>query len=270
MTRGRPLHLDVPAHAAHRAGRAGGSLEYAHARLCARFGERPDEALWRRIEVTRELAGVLAIVRGSSLAPYVAGVPPGGDAHAIDAATRRHWQAQVAQVAAWMPQAWQPAVRWCAVLGDLPALAQLGRRDPLPDELADDPRLQALAGAASDPTGDAAAALLRIGGGDATRLLALWRAHWHAVLPEPLAAHPLLQRLVQMLDEHAQRFARAHPADAWPLRRGLAGRVILLFRRAGVDPAQAFAWLTLAALDCERLRAELVPRALLPRRTLAA
>lgn len=249
---------------------ASGSLELAHARLCARFGERADEAVWRRIEVVRDVAGVLDIVRASSLAPYVTGIGPEIEAHALETAARRHWRALVHEVAGWMPPPWQPAVRWCAVLVDLPALAALGRREPLPAWLADDPLLRGLAGSEQALVDRDCSALLRAGGGDAARLQAAWRAQWLARLPEPLPAHPLLQRLVHMLDEHAHRFARAHPADAWPLRRGLAARVILLFRRAGDDPAQAFAFLTLAALDYERLRGELVPRALLPQRTLAA
>lgn len=248
---------------------AGGSLEFAYARLCARFGERADETVWRRIEVVRDVAGVLEIVRASSLAPYVAGIGTDIEAHALESAARRHWRALVSEIAGWMPVAWQPAVRWCAVLVDLPVFVALGRKESLPAWLADDPVLRGLV-EGGQSANRAYAALVRAGAGDAQRVRAAWRAHWLASLPEPLSAHPLLQRLVQMLEEHGHRFAHAHPADAWPLRRGLAARVILLFRRAGVDPAQAFAFLTLAALDYERLRGELVPRALLPQRTLAA
>lgn len=248
---------------------AAGSLEFAHARLCARLGERADESVWRRIEVVRDVSGVLEIVRASSLAPCVAGVGPVPDAHALEIAARRRWRVLVDEVAGWMPPAWAPAVRWCAALVDLPACAALGRREPLPTWLTEDPVLHGLTGAgdAGDP---ALAALVRAGAGDPRRVRSAWQAQWCARLPAPLTAYPLLQRLVQVLEAHAERFAHAHPADAWALRRGLAARALLLFRRAGVDPAQAFAFLALAALDYERLRGELVPRALLPQRTLAA
>jgi hypothetical protein len=249
---------------------ASGSLEFAYARLSARFAERADEAVWRRIEVVRDAGAVLDIVRGSTLAPWVAGVGPDGGARALEAAARRHWRALVDEVAGWMPPPWQGAVRWCAALADLPALAQLSAGHAPAAWLRNDPGLRDLV-VPGQGGGDAArAALVRESAGDAHRMLALWQDRWRALLPEPLPAHPLLQRLVQMLEEHVQRFAHAHPADAWPLRRGLAGRVMLVYRRAGVDPAQAFAYLTLTALDGERLRAELVPRALLPQRTLAA
>ena len=40
-----------------------GSLEYAQARLSARFGARPDEAAWRRIEHLRELPALIDAAR---------------------------------------------------------------------------------------------------------------------------------------------------------------------------------------------------------------
>ncbi len=247
-----------------------GSLEYGYARLCARFGARADEALWRRIEVVRDLAAVLDIVRGSPLAPWIVGIGPEADPHAIESAARRHWRALAVEVASWMPQPWQASVVWCAALVDLPAVRALGHGGARASWLRDDPALQGLVDPALGAVDPARIALLCEGTGDARRVLAAWRARWLQLLPEPPAAHPLLQRLVHMLEEHAQRFAGAHPADAWPLRRTLAGRVTLVFRRAAVDPAQAFAYLALAALEYERLRAELVPRALLPHRALAA
>ena len=42
-----------------------GSLEYAHARLGARFGARPDELAWRRIEMIRDLGGMLDAARAT-------------------------------------------------------------------------------------------------------------------------------------------------------------------------------------------------------------
>ncbi len=249
---------------------ASGSLEFAYARLSARCGDRADESVWRRVEVVRDLRAVLDILRASPLAPWIAGAGADGGVRAIESAARRHWRTLVQEVAGWMPEPWQPPVLWCAALADLPALAHLSAGHPGPAWLRDDDLLQGLVDPALGRVDRDRAALVHDAAGDPQALITAWRARWLALLPEPLPAHPLLQRLVHMLEEHAQRFAHAHPADAWPLRRALAGRVMLLFRRAGVDPAQAFAYLTLAALDYERLRAELVPRALLPQRTLAA
>ena len=52
--------------------------------------------------------------------------------------------------------------------------------------------------------------------------------------------------------------------DGWPLRRALQARLALLFRRAMLDPAAAFIFLALTALDLERLRGELLRRAAFP------
>jgi len=49
------------------------------------------------------------------------------------------------------------------------------------------------------------------------------------------------------------------------MRRALAVRLSLLYRRATLDPAVAFIFLALSALDMERLRGELLRRALFPR-----
>jgi hypothetical protein len=247
-----------------------GSLEYAYARICARLADHPDEAAWRRIEVVRDFATVLDIVRASSLAPWAIGVGPDADVHAIEAAARRHWRTLVAEVAAWMPAEWQDSVGWCAALADLPALQHLGQSGTRPDWLREDAVLGQLNDAARDAADGARQLLVVESAGDAARMAAGWRAHWLRLLPRPLPHWPQLAQLVRTIDDHARRFAGAHAADGWPLRRALHARLVLLLRRAPVDPAAAFIFLALAALDYERLRAELVRRRAFPHRTLVA
>jgi hypothetical protein len=247
-----------------------GSLEYAYARICARLSDRPDEASWRRIEFVRDFATVLDIVRASSLAPWAIGVGPDADVHAIEAAARRHWRTLVAEVAAWMPAEWQDSVRWCAALADLPALQHLGQSGARPGWLREDAVLGHLDEVARDAADGARQVLVVESAGDAARIAAGWRARWLRLLPRPPAQWLQLAQLVRTLDDHLRRFAGAHPADGWPLRRALHARLVLLLRRAPVDPAAPFIFLALAALDYERLRAELVRRRAFPRRTLVA
>lgn len=121
-----------------------GSLELAHARIWARHGQRPDDALWRRIETTRDLSALLELARGSSLASWVAGVAPTADVPAIEAALRRHWGERVTEVASWMPQRWQRALLWCGVLVDLPSLQHLARGGAAQPWMSDDARLRGL------------------------------------------------------------------------------------------------------------------------------
>jgi hypothetical protein len=58
--------------------------------------------------------------------------------------------------------------------------------------------------------------------------------------------------------------------EAVPLRRDLEARFVACFRRHPLEPAAAFAWLGLCALDLERLRGELARRLAFPRARLVA
>jgi hypothetical protein len=80
----------------------------------------------------------------------------------------------------------------------------------------------------------------------------------------------LLDELARVLRAHLAAFHDPAVRDGWPLRRALEARLTLLFRRAMLDPAAAFVFLALAALDLERLRGELVRRAAFPGLALLA
>ncbi len=69
---------------------------------------------------------------------------------------------------------------------------------------------------------------------------------------------------------HLADFRNPATRDGETLRRALAARLTLLFRRAMLDPAAAFIYLALVAQDGERLRGELVRRAALPGLPLVA
>jgi hypothetical protein len=246
-----------------------GSLEYAHARIWARHGERPDEALWRRIEVTRDLATVLEIARAATLGRWLEGIGPDADVHAIEGAVRRHWRERVAEVARWMPPAWAPAVAWCAVLVDLPAIQHLARGGaPLPWMAYDPPCRALLDGAA--PAADPARALLDAASAEPQRLLPLWRDEWLRRLPHTAGRAELQARLLPLLAEHAAAFGAPQAGDGWALRRSLQARLVLLLRRLLVEPGAAFVHLALSALEFERLRGELLRRAAFPRRSPAS
>jgi hypothetical protein len=246
-----------------------GSLEFAFARLSARYGDRPGDGLWRRIEHLRDFADALTVVRASPLAPWVVGVGTDASADAIEAAARRHWRGLVAEVAGWMPAEWAPAIAWCARLTDLPLLLQAAHPASSPPWLGADPPYEDLAEDAR--RGDRGLALLRAAAADgAPRVIRAWRAEWARRLPGSVARWPLLGALVTMLDAHAQVFRAAHPADGWPLRRALQLRLSVLFRRAALDPAAAFVFLALSALEYERIRGELLRRHVFPAHPLAA
>ena len=115
-----------------------GSLEFAQARLSARFGARPDELAWRRIEHLRELPALIDNARTSAFHVWMAGIGPMSTPHEIDRHVRGRWREHVGEVASWMPDEWQPAVEWCAVLADLAVCAHLARGGTPAAWMADD------------------------------------------------------------------------------------------------------------------------------------
>lgn len=251
-----------------------GSLEYAHARLGARFGERPDEIAWRRIEMIRDVGAMLDAARVSPLGAWLGKIGPDADAHAIELALRAHLRERVTAIATWMPSPWHASIEWCALLLDLPVLQHLARGGAPPRWLRDDPLAAALcesnAAQVGPLRGDAGpASLLAAGRADPDRIASLWRAEWLRRLPVRIAASVLLADLVRLLSEHAAAFRDPLQFEGWALRRALHARLTQLFRRATLEPAAAFIFLALSALDCERLRGEILRRAVFPRLPLA-
>ena len=245
-----------------------GSLEYAHARLCARFGHRPDELAWQRVETIRGLDAMLEGARASPLGAWIAGIAPDASIHAMELAMRAHWRERVAAIAAWMPAEWHASIEWCALLVDLPVLQHLARGGAVPHWLSGDP-LRATWGDDRARREPGPAALLASASLDPDRIASLWRAEWDRRLPVPRERTLLLRETVHLLAEHAIAFRGPPPSDGWALRRALHARLARLFRRATLDPAAAFIVLALSALDFERLRGEILRRVAFPRLPLA-
>lgn len=251
-----------------------GSLEYAHARLHARHGQRADELTWRRIEVVREFAPLLTLARGTALQPWLVGITAQSTAHQIEASLRGQWRGLVSELVGWMPGPWQPALAWCAVLPDLAALQHLARGGEPAAWMHDEPAMRELCTAPSQ----ARASLL--GAGPYAALAAAWlapqaigqawQAEWQRRLPHaPGDTGDTLGQVVRTLLAHRADFADAPAGQGWLLRGGLHARLSLLLRRAALEPAAAFIHLALCALDLERLRAELLRRVLFARLKVA-
>lgn len=247
-----------------------GSLEYAHARLCARYGDRPDELAWRRIETLRDFPAMLEAVRASYLGAWIADIGPDSDVHAIEFAIRAHWRGRVAAIAAWMPAAWRSAIEWCGLMVDLPVLQHLARGGAPPPWLRTDPLADLLRNDPPSRTRSAVAVLLEAGRADPDHLGQLWYVGWQQRLPGRGAQPVQLAAFARLLAAHAAAFADPLQHDGWAQRRTLHARLTQQFRRAALDPAAAFIFLTLSALDGERLRGELVRRAAFPRLQLAS
>lgn len=233
---------------------ASGSLEFAQARLQARYGARPGAADWGRIEGLRGLAAFVAAARPGPLGRWVEGLTANADCHRIDALMRAHWRALVDEVADWMPPQWGPAVRWCALLPGLPLLQHVARGGALPASMTADRDFEGLF------DGDGAAVTLTAEGPDG--IAAAWLQQWRRLLPHAGGDDARsLDELARLARAHWRDFAHSPGDEGSAMRRAFGARAALLFRRAALQPAAAFVFLALSALDLERLRGELTRRA---------
>lgn len=209
---------------------AAGSLEYAFARMQSRLSRRPSEGAWAAIEEARGLVPIYDAARGTSLERLLEVLPPRADLPDVDLAARTAWTRTVAEAASWMPAEWGPAVAWC----------DSGGHNTYP-------------GAAPHPT-----LLPSLASRE-------WRKRWPGQGDDPG-----LDELAKVFDHHLARFRIAPPHEANALRRGFEARLISFFRHHPVQPAAAFAWLALAALDLERMRGEIERRIAFPAARIAA
>lgn len=254
-------------------------LEYAQARLQARYGQRGDEALWNQLRSARSLAAALETLRASPLRRWIGAIPVDADADEIELRLRIELRASIAEVGEWISGDWQRAVQWTGHLVDLPAVARLASGEPPAAWMRRDPVLQQYAEADPDArrvalrNGALAPVVLAIeaqlGGGLARQAAAVdalarevwldeWRERWPDRDSEDAAA---LDDLATVVLRHLPRFLEGGAEDAWAIRRALETQIAARFRRHAFTPVAGFAYAALVALDLEKLRAQLVTRA---------
>jgi hypothetical protein len=244
--------------------RASGSFAYAQARLQARFSGLPGESDWQQLAGLRGLAAFLEEARAGALGGWVKPFSAQSDSHDIEIGLRIAYREQVTEVAAWVPARWRDAVSWTRWLVLMPLFDHMARDMPAPDWLRRDHDLQALldetAGVDRARLQRAGAGVLLVPGGDP---VASWLAEWRRRWPDCGAAcRRGLAALEALLSRHLAAFRRSDPELAWELRRRLRAQLGLLFHRRLLEPVTGFIFLGVVALDLERLRSELVARAL--------
>lgn len=209
---------------------------YAGARLQARYGRLVPGPTWDRLRRLDTRSGFLQAARDTALQGWIAQLDPAAEAHAVEAQLRALFRRRVAEVAAWSPPPWRPAVAWVGVLPDVPAIAARRRG-------ADAGWLPADTGALADGPAPGEA----------------WLARWRALWPEaPAAQRRALERLLALLRKAATDAARDAPAAQAALERPLQR----LFRRHTRAPAGLFAYLALAWVEFAQLRGALLRRRL--------
>lgn len=235
---------------------------FAQARLQARHGERPPQTLWRRLDSAGDFANYLDAVRRTPLNRWVEGLHSGDTGHVLETRLRQRMRHYTLEVAHWLPAPWQEAIAWMRHLPELPALQYLLSGEPAPPWMHDDDHLNALTDLERGGMLDALAADPR------RRLLEAWQPDralhevWSRQWRQRWPRQPKLTRGLRTLDDLLlQALAVQQHGEAFD------ASLVHLFRRESFKPAAAAAHLALVALDVERLRGELLLRALFPRRS---
>ena len=238
---------------------------YAQARLQARLSLMPSEPDWERLAAARTLSGFLEEARVGVFADWIKGFSAQSRARDLERGLRRLARERIEETAGWVPECWRPAVRWLVWLGCLPLIEHLARGEPAPDWLTGDEILGWLA-EPLDPERAPDADVLELLAWHDERSLSVglhWRRIWIDRWPrlEP-GTRARLDALIALVTHHLETFRMARPEDAWPQRQRLRERLRLELHRHPVEPVAVFGYLGLVLLDLERLRAELLRRAL--------
>ena len=237
---------------------------YAQARIQARFAALPPEAEWERLTATRTLASFLEEARSWSFRDWVKGFSGQSDVHDLEAGLRTLFQENLEAVARWVPAPWHDAVSWVIWLARLRLLVHLQTGRKAPGWVARDASLRLMLDGEGglDPRyleDSGAQALVRPQDGLVEAWTLEWRSRWPARTKEATAN---LEAFRSLLENHFHVFRRAKPDSAWHLRKELRERLRLRFHRHTLEPVVPFIYLTLTALDLERLRGALISRAL--------
>jgi hypothetical protein len=256
-------------------------VDYAQARIQARFGERPDESTWQVLANARGPNALLEVARSCGLRRWIAGLDASCGSHAIEISMRARWRECVLELASWMPAEWRPATLWLSGLVDLPALCHLARGEALLPWMRQDPvlrpyciadpgerqtrlRQDALAFIESQRESQPVVADNVDAAGEdfESQLRRAWYEHWRRLWPARRETGPV-DRLVVLVEASTRE-----PASTG--QQALRRRLRTLFRELTLRPAAAFVFLALIAIDIARLRAELLKHALLRESGLAA
>jgi hypothetical protein len=254
-------------------------VDYAQARIQARFGERPDESIWHVLGNARGPGALLEVARACGLRRWIAGLDASCDSHTIEISMRARWRECILELSSWMPSEWRPATLWLSGLVDLPALCHLARGEPPLPWMSQDPvlrpyciadagerqtrlRQDALAFIESQPESQPAAADAPDGDEFESQVRRAWYQQWRRLWPVRREAGSV-DSLVALVEASTRE-----PASTG--QQALLRRLRALFRELTLRPAAAFVFLALVAVDIARLRAELLKHALLHESGLAS
>jgi hypothetical protein len=245
---------------------SGSRIAFAQARIQAAYAALPGEMDWRRLRGARTLAAYLEEARSGPLRALVKGFSAQSDTHAIERGLRASFVEAVYQTSKVSPQPWRPAIDWWRTLPYLPLLVSYSRERGLQGWVAQDPYLAPFA----DANGHLDRNALSAGGfaalvphlGDPDAIAEHWLRQWNTFTAGiGRGDRAGLRLLSDRLGDHLRRFAAGGLARPWERRSELREALRVDFHRKLMTPVIPFLYLSLLALDLERLRRALLDRA---------
>ena len=220
-----------------------GDNDYALSRLRARIGGRMRNPQWAQVSAARSLAGVIEQLRASGAADWIEGLGSHGGAHRIETHLRKRFIDKLDELCGWADPVWQPALKWCARLVDLPALrhARIKHTNFRPSdwrvgELAIFEQPASVQPFAAD---------------------AIWLQELQRRLPRLIADDRTeLALLVRNIHQHRQRFSALPAGNGWPERERLQLGLLARMRRHPLSPVHLLTAVALLWLEHERVRGE--------------
>ena len=244
------------------------SFAYMQTRLQARHGMRPDERVWQQLQGTSGFANYLHAARRTSLHPWVSGLHPTHSNHEIEHSLRQQFRDYVDLVAHWLPAQWTGTIQWISLLPDLPAMQHLLQGEAAPAWMLNNPRLRPFT---SENTAIRTQAMLDSSWREIVEAwqggkppVEAWLESWQHKWPKPDRLHAGMTVLSGLLLSQTKMLQTESADTAQQQRETLTRRLHSAFRRFSFQPAAACTHIALTALDLERLRADLVSRALFP------
>jgi hypothetical protein len=239
---------------------------YAQARLQARHGMRPDAQVWRRLASVGDLANYLQVAQHTMLRPWVLGMQASKSSHAIELLLRQQFRRYVQEVSQWLPVSWGPSVRWVKHMPDLPAMQHLLRGEIAYPWMLEDPELRPYTAenvaSRLDAIRNSGLGYLVRAWQQGTALHDAWLEQWQLLWPAGQGPGTGLKYLGRLLRQYLQALHAAPGSPTEQQREILVSGLNFAFRRYSFEPAATCAHLGLIALDLEKLRGELVRRAL--------
>jgi len=237
---------------------------YGQARIQARHGDRLRDSDWRNLESAQSLSRYLELARSTSLKRFLAEISPDLSAHTIERVLRREVALYAADIAAFAPRRWRPAIAWLAALPLLPLVEGFCEGASRPGWLSDDATLGPLSASRTYAPDAVVPGLARLvdDAGAPAEIGHRWLCRWRALWPEGDAADADLRRVVGEILRTLGSAGGRREESGQSFRRHLVRTLTRFFRSHVASPVALVCHVGLVLIDVERLRGGLIRRSL--------